>query len=753
MSELMKCLVGIDKVFYPKGQISAGDWASFVCSIEEVYEGEPKTNKGDRLRVSGKVPEINYYDKYVLLGKFSYNETYGNQYEILCMNKLVNLTDPVEQRNFLEYVLSESQINTLYESLENPFEAIKNNDVTTLTKIKGIGEQTATKIIQRYRDNIDNSLAYVELDSFGLTKYMIDKLIDVYGSADTLVAKIKENPYILIEEVDGIGWKKADEMALNAGLQSGSPERINAYIVYYLKAIAEDGDTWVTPQELVQSTFDVLDIDNADAFREALYDLQERKIICWDSEKTKIGLSVYYQLEQNIANDLLRLLKAPCSFKYKDYTMQIKEIEQKQGWNFTEEQLQAAKKALDSQVCIITGYGGTGKSSVVSAVLKILNGCSFAQTALSGRAASRLSEITKEEGYTIHRLLEYNPAFGFGINRKTPLNYDIIILDEISMVGADLFYRLIQSIQDGSKLIMLGDDGQLESIGLCNIFKDMLESEVIPVARLTTIHRQAAKSAIITESIKVRKHEQLVPYNWVGEEIRGELQDLELNIFGDSILTQKRIIEKFNEVYEEHPYIGDIQIVLPMKHRGNISTLSINEIVQEIVNPMGNNETRIAYKEKGDEISYKLREKDKVIVNKNNYKTQTENGENCPIFNGNKGIIKSINLSRGEMIITFEQYGDILLKRGQWKNIELAYALSCHKLQGSESDYVIIGLDFTGRTLLTKEWLYTAITRAKKHCTLCAETKALAYCISNSNVPYKRTFLKEMLQNKVKNQT
>lgn len=749
MSDLLKCLVRLEKIFYPKGHIQAGEWASFVCGIEEIYEGEAKTNKNGLLMVKGKVPEINYYDKYVLLAKYTCHETYGNQYEILCMNKFVNLTDPTEQRQFLEYVLTEKQINTLYDSLDNPFEAIQKEQVDVLRSVKGIGAQSALKIIKRYQDNIENGWAYVELDSFGLTKYMIDKLIDIYGSADVLVSRIKENPYILIEEVGGIGWKKADEMALNAGLPAASPERVCAYIVYYLKAMAEDGDTWVTPQELLQSTLDSLGIEDMDLFRQSLYALHDKGTLCWNEEKTKIGLSEYYRLEESISKDLKRLLDAPSKFKYQDSAVLIKQIENEQGWDFTEEQMQAIQTVLKNPVSIITGYGGTGKSSVVYGVLRILKGHSFAQTALSGRAASRLSEITNEEGFTIHRLLKFNPDSGFAVNRANPLCYDIIILDEVSMVGADLFSRLIQSIPNGSKLIMIGDDGQLESIGLCNIFKDMLESGVVPAARLTKIHRQAAKSAIITESIKVRNYQQLVPYNWVGNEIRGELQDLELNLFNDSILTQKRIVETFNRLYGEHPDIGKIQIVVPMKYRGSISTLALNEAIQSIVNPNGKHETAISFKEKGETISYKLREKDKVIATKNNYKTKTPDGEVCPIFNGNKGVIKSIDAYKGDMVIDFEQWGKVLLKRGQWKSIELGYALSCHKLQGSESDYVIIGLDFSGRALLTKEWLYTAITRAKKRCVLCAETKALAYCISNSNVPYKRTFLKEMLQNGV----
>lgn len=751
----IKALVSIEKIFYPKNtSVCEGDWASFTCYVDDVYEGDIKYNRnGARIMVKGIVPEINYFDKYILLGKYSYHETYGHQYEILCMSKYVDFEDPMEQRQFLERILTESQVNILYEGLADPFKAIKTGDMTTLTSVKGIGETTAYKIVQSYTQSLGNSLAYVELDAYGLTKYMIDKLVGHYGSADTLVKRIKENPYILIEEVDGIGWAKADAMALKgAGIDPTSTSRIEAYIVHYLKTSAEDGDTWVTPGEIVSSIYSTLEIEDDDVIRESLHDLYERGVVCWDEAKTRISLLTYYNLENRIANDLKRLMAAEQDFQCKDLGPVVKALEIAQGWDYTEEQLAAIKMVVASPVSIITGYGGTGKSSVVAGVLQILRDHSFAQTALSGRAASRLSEITNQDGYTIHRLLGYNPHLGFAYNRHNPLDCDIIILDETSMVGAELFYRLVQAIPSGGKLIMLGDDGQLESIGLCNIFKDMLDSGIIPVARLTKIHRQAAKSAIITESIKVRSHEQLVPYGWIGEEIRGELQDLELNIFSDDLLTQKRIVDKFVETYDRHPHINDIQIVVPMKYKGPTSTLALNEIIQDYVNPHGKNETSITIKDKNETYTYVLKEKDKVIVTKNNYKTRTVDDENCPVFNGNRGIIQSIDASSGKMIVRFEQWGDIVLKRAQWRSIALGYALSCHKLQGSEADYVIIGFDFSGRQLLTKEWLYTAITRAKKYCILCAETKALSYCILNTNVPYKRTFLRELLNGELKMQ-
>ena len=465
-SEIIKCKVNVSHLHYPKGRLpESGEWAAFSATVTETYEGEPVYKSGNRISVSGTVPELEYGKEYILYAKATDSEAYGRQYQVLCMSQEVNLEDPMEQRIFLERVLSEAQINTLYESLDNPFEAIANMDIETLSSVKGIGEERAKKMIQRYGDNINHGLAYVELDSYGLTKYMLDKLIEHYQSADTVVKKIKENPYMLIEEVDGIGWGRADEMARNVGMGEDSVERISAYIMHHLKSIAELGDTWTTPIELIEATFEVLDIDNQDAFRNALYSLHEKGLLWWDEGKTKIALKQLHDLEDNISKELFRLQSALSDFDYDNFDIKIRSIEQAygKGFAFTDEQKDAMKLVLENQVSIITGPGGVGKTSVVSGVLKMLGDCKFAQTALSGRAASRLSEVTGEPGHTIHRLLGYNPQIGgFEHCADNPLPHEVIILDEISMVGAELFHDLIQSIRTGSKLIMIGDDGQLE---------------------------------------------------------------------------------------------------------------------------------------------------------------------------------------------------------------------------------------------------------------------------------------------------
>lgn len=755
----LRCNIKVCYIVYPRGEtfgVKPGTWCVFGAEVTTVLEGKPVLNRSGLIRVAGEVPSLDRDKEYSLTARLSDNPKYSNSYDILRMNELKVYTSREEQEEFLKLVLSENQIEALYSNLDNPFETIKNHDIATLCTIKGIKEYTAQKIIQKYEESVDDGPAFLELFGYGLSKLTIRRLIDQYKSANTLLEKVKDNPYILIDEVTGIGWSKADKIAMNSGVGQFSKKRIAAYIKYYLNQQAENGNSWVEVADIVSAAKKELTIteEHKALFREAIQTMAIDNIV-WLSENHRYAALVSVRkLELHIAKELKRISDAEVLQPQISLEAGISQAENELGIEYTDEQRDAIKKIVQSNVSILTGFGGTGKTTVVSGVLKVLQGMSFAQTALSGRAAARMSEVTYKDGYTIHRLLGYKPESGFKYNASNQLSQQIIILDETSMVGADLFYHLIQAIPSGSRLIMIGDDGQLESIGMCNIFKDMLNSGVIPVARLTKIHRQAAKSAIITESIKVRRATQLTPFGWAGQEVRGELKDLELDIYRNAADSYSHIMAQFNRLYQNAGMdCSDIQIVLPQRFRGNISTLRINLAVQAIVNPpQGQDEVQIHYIAAGTNVDYMLRVGDSVIINRNNYDTVTADGVNCPVYNGNKGTVVSIDKELDAITIDFEQWGKIVIPHyndknlNVWNTIELAYALTCHKLQGSEAKYVIVGMDNTAHVMLTREWLYTAITRAKKFCVICAESDALNYSIKNSNVPYKQTFLCDFLK-------
>jgi exodeoxyribonuclease V alpha subunit len=742
-NENIVCKIKINRQIYPRQKIETGDWGIISCSLIEVLDGEPKLDKCDCFVAKGVLPEINLCDTYKFIGKLTKDKDYGWQYDVVYLCLDVNLTDKDQQRLFLSHILTEIQVNELYKTLDDPFESIKNENIKDLVKVKGIGTVTAQRIIDKYKDNIDYSEIFIELDGYGLSQNLINKLLEKYGSPAIIIKKVKENPYILADEINGIGWSKADSIALKSGIDKNSCCRIEAYIKYFLNKESEKGNSWVYPSDLLFAVEEMLseDIDQ-EQFKNILYSMYDNNILYWNESKTFICLKEFWTLENNIKNELLRLLESENKFEYSNCELVISTLEQCQGWEYSLEQKNAIQLVLNNNISIITGPGGCGKTTVAKAIVTVLKDYTFAQTALAGRAASRLTEVTGCQGFTIHKLLDYNPRDGFFFNKDNQLSYDIVILDETSMVGAELFYQLIQSIESGSKLIMLGDIGQLEAIGLANIFKDMIDSGIIPVAYLNKIHRQAQKSAITTNSRKVYEGEQITKQGWTGQEIRGELQDLVIDIYDDKIFTSKKIVEWFKKEYDNIKNILNIQIIVPIKEKGDSCTHELNNEIQQYYNPykMGKGEIEVKKHKK----TYILREGDKVINIINNYKTVDEEDNKVPIFNGYIGIIEIIDYDY--MIINFEICGRVVIFKKYWNNIELAYAITCHKYQGSENKVIIVGLDYSSYTLLTKEWVYTAITRARNKCILCAESSALRYAISNSNIAIKQTFLKELLQ-------
>lgn len=385
--------------------------------------------------------------------------------------------------------------------------------------------------------------------------------------------------------------------------------------------------------------------------------------------------------------------------------------------------------------------GNCGKTSVATAITEILNNYKIAQVALSGKAALRMQEVTGRESSTIHRLLGFEDG-KFIYNKSNPLEFDVVVIDEASMIGADLFYKLLQAIPDSAKVIILGDIGQLESIGVGSVFKDMLESNVISTVNLTKIHRQAKKSAIITESINIRNQKHIIDKDFYGSRTLGELQDLHLDIYEDKDETIEKVIDYFRQEYKKSQDLMEIQVVVPMRERGSSSVYSLNNKIQEIVNPANKNKIEVNQNiRKG--MPYVIRVGDKIMNMVNQYKTLDTNGILTPVFNGNLGIVKAIYSK--EMVIDFVGIGELVIEKDNWKNIELGYASTAHKLQGSEFNTIIVGVDSSSYVMLSKEWLYTAVTRSKKMCYLCGDNYAIRTSVKQSNLVKKLTHLKELL--------
>lgn len=721
-------------------------WGIIVCSIDKVIKGYYIGDK-DRMVFKGNMPEPVIGATYIIIADYVEDPKWGEQYNIKSIYSDVSFdkNDKSGRQKFLLNLFTPSQVQAMYEVYDDPFSILDAEDVEKLVQIKGCGIKTADLWIRKFKKNINIARIFVELEDYGLTNNMIKRLMDRYNSPDLIIEKVKTNPYVLVNEVDGIGWKRADEIALAGNIKPDSPMRISAYIIYYLDMCGENGNSWITPDELLGAILDNLGEEIPDEnITMAIRELGNK--LWWNEEKDKIGLSKYYNIEHQVAEELIRIRNAESNIKCNDWKEHIEHLERIQGWEFTDEQIHGIETVLNNNITIIHGLAGTGKTSVVSGVLEALNHYSSVMCALSGRAASRMSEITGKTGYTIHRLLRYPMGDSeyqfFDFNQDNKLGFDIYILDEISMVDARLFYYLLRAIPDGAKLICLGDSGQLESIGCGNIAYDMIHSNEIPTIELTKIHRQAAKSAIITQSIAIRNSKQIIEKDWVGTETRGDLQDLELHCYSDSSNTFYNIMEIFSKLMVQKDFdIMDCQIIVPVKTKGNACTYNINLTIQELYNPPAKNKQEVT--RFSNDKPFFLREGDKVINVINNYKLDV------PIYNGNIGIIKSISyneeLDSRIMTIDFIGIGNVDIPEDYWMGIELGYAITVHKYQGSQSKNVIFGLDFSAYSLLTRELVYTGITRAQKKCYLICQSGALRYATAQQSVSTKQTHLQDCL--------
>ena len=739
------------------------DWGIVDVSINETIEGEPVTNKYNCVTIVGVMPCPKIGELYYLTAKETHDPVYGKQYETVFMGSVMEFdtNDNKEQKKFFSTIFTDGQVKEIFKALPNPWQTFLDGDMAALTTIKGCGFNTAPQWLKRFNEHMPTGKIYMELADYQLTQGTIKKLIAHYRSPDLVIEKVRENPYILCE-VSGIGWKTADAIAMKGGVEPYSTIRVKAFLLNYLEGRGYNGFSYVEPSELMSAIVEVIGDEVSDlTLSTSMHELYNEGKLWWNDEKSKVGLEKYRRLEERIGEELIRILKAENQFNFEGWEEVVKRKEYLQGWEYTEQQIKGIELVLKNQISVITGFPGTGKTSIVDGMLSVFKNYSFAQTALSGRAASRMAEVTGEEGFTIHRLLGFPclDEYGkqqFAFHDERPLPYDIVIVDEISMVDGYLFYYLIRAIKDGAKLVLLGDVGQLESIGCLNIASDLIESPIIPTVQLTQIHRQAKDSAIITESKKVREGTQIIEKDWVGIETRGELQDLTIECYSDSSNTFYKVMQQFSAELEKTKDIMELQVVVPVKS-GSASTWTLNNTIQELYNPAesGKEEMTVFY---GKDRVGVLRVGDKVINTKNNYKTvayinnhgisvdeENPHGKTTPIFNGNMGMITHINKDEGYIVVDFLEIGEIVVTKDLFKGIELGYACTVHKVQGSQWDTVIFGFDFASYILLTKELVNTAITRAKKHCIVVAQNSALRYAVAQNGVQSKQTHLVEIL--------
>ncbi|MBO7735537.1 MAG: AAA family ATPase [Methanobrevibacter sp.] len=757
---------------FPKDHVHlSGDFAIVIFDIESVTEGTVVpaclTSTGG-IVVTGILPHIEDGMSYIVTGKLIIDPKWGPQYTCQDIHLAYNLTKVEDQKTFFSYFLTQRQIDSLFEMFDNPIQLLEQKNVGALTKIKGIGPATATRICMKYSDNVCNSRAYVELANLGLTKNAIDRIVKQFGSADMAIDVIKKNPYSLIKLARGYGWEKADRIALAQGFGRGCRERCLAYVEYRLDKLAqEDGNSRMPVDDLLNELTELcLPTDRAqiatwikevtvgDKDFEQIYFAFEKgqknpnpPLLYYSNTERYIGLYNLRLTERRIADEITRLKHASNSWHFdaKKCETIIAQVEAEQGYLYTHEQKKAIWNILDSNVSILTGSSGCGKSSTLKPLIRIFNayGISVAQCALSGRASSLLTEYTGLTGKTIHRLLGYiADEERFVHDANTPLSEDVIILDEASMVGEELFLSLISSIRSGAKLLLLGDTKQLPPISVGNILGDCIRSGYINTNTLTIIQRQAMRSGIVAQAIHVCEGKSIVKNDFSGAEVRGELRDFKLVAHADAGMVHAKVIEEFKKLYNEQKISADdIQIIVPVRARGVNSCRYFNAEIQQIVNGKPSKKAvTLEVTDNGQKFEVTYKPGDRILVTRNNYHAKTIDGSETAIFNGNMGHI--IDMDPESMIIELNDKSQIIIPRDGWGDIGLAYAVTCHKCQGSQAPYVIVGLDNSAYPLLMREWLYTALTRAQKYCILVGQPSAINTATRVSNGKVKSTWLK-----------
>ena len=601
-----------------------------------------------------------------------------------------------------------------------------------LAEIKGISERKAMEIATQVNEKRDLRQAMIFLQQYGITMNLAVKIYNRYGQE--VYEILKKNPYQLAEDIDGVGFKTADEIAARVGIRSDSDFRIRSGILYVLSGAASEGHTFLPQEELTKRASELLQVEPE--FIEKHYmDLAiERKLMLKQKEEqTQIYAASFYYMESNVATMLKQL---DVTYDESDTAIEkrILAIQKQTGMELEEHQVEAVKEAVKNGLLIITGGPGTGKTTTINTIIRYFEaeGMDIFLAAPTGRAAKRMSETTGYEARTIHRMLELNGGMegnaGFERNEMNPLETDVIIIDEMSMVDISLMHSLLKAIPTGTRLILVGDVNQLPSVGPGCVLKDIIDSGVCNVVKLTKIFRQAATSDIIVNAHKINRGEEVILDNKSMDFFFLKRYDADVII---NVVLQliKQKLPKFVNASEY-----DIQVLTPMR-KGLLGVERLNVILQKYLNPPSPEKRE---KEYGDTI---FREGDKVMQTKNNYQLEWEIKsrfgltieKGMGIFNGDTGIIREINDFAETVTVEFDEGRMVDYSFKLLEELELAYALTIHKSQGSEYPAVVIPLLSGPSMLMNRNLLYTAVTRARKCVTLVGNEATFAEMIKNTS--------------------
>ena len=592
-----------------------------------------------------------------------------------------------------------------------------------LINVEGIGEKRVSMIKKAWQDQKEIKNVMLFLQSNGVSTAYAVKIYKTYGNESIEI--VKTNPYRLAEDIWGIGFKTADKIAQQMGFDKNSLERCRAGIVFILNELSNDGHCYATRDQLIGSTEEILEIEK-NIIEETLDKMIKENLVILDKDES-IFLPTFYYSESGTAKRIKEILFTDSPYQDRKINNIISNIEKEHKISYDEVQKEAIKKAVESKFMVLTGGPGTGKTTTTLAIIKVfeLLGGNVLLAAPTGRAAKRMSETTGMEAKTIHRLLEFKPTEGYKKNQENPLECDILIIDETSMVDIVLMYNLLKAVSNETVVILVGDVDQLPSVGAGNVLKDIIDSQEINVVKLTRIFRQAQGSAIITNAHRINK---------------GEFPELKGGRNSDFFFIEEeepsKIVNTIKDLctrrlpsfYKIDP-INDIQVLCPMQ-RGETGAVNINIVLQEALN---SSQVSIKY----GATTYKLG--DKVMQIKNNYDKN--------VFNGDIGTISEIDTEERALVITFDEI-PVEYDATELDEVMLAYATTVHKSQGSEYKIVVAPFTMQHYMMLQRNLLYTCVTRAKKIMVLVGTKKAVGMAVKNNKTIKRNTMLSDRLRSK-----
>jgi len=691
---------------------------------------------------TGKFPIINEGEWVELNGKFVLNKKYGEQFAV----DSVKLSPPNTKDGIIRYLSSGlipgvgpiTAANIVNKFGEATLDIIRYNP-RRLAEVRTVSLKKQEEICKAYEEVHQMQNAVMIMQQYHISTNLAIKIYNQYGEGTEDI--LKNNPYKIVEDVSGVGFFTADKIAMAMGVPEDSDYRVRAGVLHVLRENSDkNGNTCMQIAALIEGVFEILNIPNLQTRAENVIEkliLDGYLMRLVFDDEVLIALSQYYKIERVLADSLL-LLDSDCDESELNIDEEIAHYEQVNNIKMHEHQKAAVNIAVNNGVSIITGGPGTGKTTIVKCMLQIFKsmGKTVKLMAPTGRASKRLSESTGENASTIHRALEMTGGEDsrFMYNNQTKLSYDVIIVDEVSMVDSQLMYYLVRSIKRGSKLVLVGDKDQLASVGAGNVLADLLESGCFATMCLTQIYRQSEDSLIIVNAHEINKGNMPKLDNKSKDFFfeRRENNDEALKSIVDMCVSR---IPKFMGVDS-----SNIQVLAPMKS-GVVGIDNINKELQDKLNPSSLSKCEV----ETDKVIY--RTGDRVMQTSNNYeRTWIKDGVfGAGVFNGDIGIITDIDMSTSEVVIEFEDGRVARYIKSDLSEITLSYAITIHKSQGSEFDVVIIPALSGPPMLLTRNLLYTAVTRAKKMVVIIGTKQSVARMVHNNYTKVRYTMLKRFL--------